>query len=74
MNMTERLQRIAGANKEVDVRLLLDGLKTAELREVARHFSVHVNGSTKGQMIDRITEGTVGAKLRSAAIRRTPLK
>lgn len=50
---------------------VLSSLKVKELKEVARELSVHIMQVKKSEMIERITESTVGSRLRTEAIKNT---
>lgn len=47
----------------------LDGLTTAELRDVARQLNVRRDGATKQDLKDRIVERAVGSRLNSQVLR-----
>lgn len=48
---------------------MLKGMKVTELKEIAKVNHIYVKQPNKANLIERIVEGTVGAKLRSEAIR-----
>lgn len=65
---------IAQATTREKVQELLKDLNGRQLKEVAKHFDIYLGTATVSQMRERIENGTIGAKLRSFAIRNTALK
>lgn len=53
---------------------LLKPLKVAELKEIAKVNHVYIQRCNKAQIIEKIVESTVGARLKFEAIRSIDLK
>lgn len=74
MDYEEFYYLIGGAQTRYEVREVLSSLKVKDLKEIANHYSIYCSRKTKSGLIDSITEGTIGAKLRSEAIRGISLR
>ncbi|MNV24909.1 hypothetical protein D3C71_1159880 [compost metagenome] len=61
------------ATTREEVEGVLSSCKLLELRKVANYYSIHLGSCTKAMAKERIVDGTIGAKLRSYAIRKINL-
>jgi hypothetical protein len=64
------VEQILIAESREDVAVLLVGLKKATLVNLAIKLDIYHTNKTKEMLTNAIVEGTIGAKLRSMAIRK----